>query len=181
MNPNDQLLLNRLKAGDVTAFTQLVSQYRRWMVYIAYTLLEDETEAHDVVQDFFMDCWEKQLFTNVTISLKSFLHCAMKNRCLNRLRDEALRRKKLKVLLQQAAELPLQPAEISDFWERVLQVIEQVPPASAQVFRYTYFDGMNRKEVALQLGISPSTVKHQLARSLRIVRNLLLRSHQLHY
>ncbi|HEY8916362.1 MAG TPA: sigma-70 family RNA polymerase sigma factor [Chitinophaga sp.] len=181
MNPNDQYLLNQLKAGDVTAFTQLVDKYRRWMVYIAYTVLEDETEAHDIVQDFFMDCWEKQLFMNVSISLKSFLHCAMKNRCLNRLRDEALRRKKLKLLLQQATELPLQPAENSDFWERVLQVVEQVPPASAQVFRYTYFDGMNRKEVALQLGISPSTVKHQLARSLRIVRNLLLRSPQLNY
>jgi RNA polymerase sigma-70 factor (ECF subfamily) len=180
MNANDQLLLNRLKAGDATAFAQLFGLYRRWLVYVAYKVLEDETEAHDIVQDFFMDCWEKQLFTTVTISLKSFLHCAIKNRCLNRLRDEALRRKKLKVLLQQEARRPLQPAENSDFWERVLQVIERVPPMSARVFRHTYFDGMNRKEVALRLGISPSTVKHQLARSLRIVRNLL-GSPQLNY
>jgi DNA-directed RNA polymerase specialized sigma24 family protein len=46
---------------------------------------------------------------------------------------------------------------------------------SAKVFQLTYVSGFNRKEVAELMGISPSTVKHQLARSLRILRGLLER------
>jgi RNA polymerase sigma-70 factor (ECF subfamily) len=173
MNANDQLLLNQLKAGDMTAFAEVFRLYRRWLTYVAYTFLEDETEAQDLVQDFFMDCWEKGLFNNVTVSLKSFLHCAIRNRSLNRLRDSALRRKKLHLLLQATAAAPPDTTEPNEFWEQLEQAVQQVPPMSARVFKLTYFSGMKRKEVALSLGISPSTVKHQLARSLRIVRSLL--------
>jgi len=63
--------------------------------------------------------------------------------------------------------------EKSELWEHLMMVIHKVPPMSAKVFQLTYGSGLNRKEVAAQLGISPSTVKHQLARSLRIIRGLL--------
>jgi len=174
MNQNDQQLLNQLQAGDDRAFTQLFSQYRRWLVCMAYSVLEDETEAHDLVQDFFMDCWERKLFCNVHASLKSFLHSAIRNRCLNRLRDEALRKKKLKQLSGSDTELPNRAAaEERALWDTVNGMIRKVAPASAQVFWLTYGSGMNRQEVALQLGISPSTVKHQLARAVRILRGSL--------
>jgi RNA polymerase sigma-70 factor (ECF subfamily) len=175
MNTNDQLLLDRLQAGDDSAFTQLFRLYRRWLVYIALTVLEDETEAHDTVQDFFMDCWEKKLFTSVNISLKSFLHCSIRNRCLNKLRNEALRKKKLKKLLSGEEVLTGDFIENSELWDRLMLVIHKVPPMSARVFQLTYGSGMNRKEVATIMGISPSTVKHQLARALRILRGLLER------
>jgi len=173
MNANDQALLNRLQSGDDSAFTQLFRLYRRWLVYVALTVLEDETEAHDTVQDFFMDCWERKLFTNVNVSLKSFLHCAIRNRCLNKLRNEALRKRKLQKLLHGEETLSEHSMEKSELWEHLMMVIHKVPPMSAKVFQLTYESGMNRKEVAAQLGISPSTVKHQLARSLRIIRGLL--------
>lgn len=172
MNKDDQLLLNRLQEGDDTAFTQLFKLYRRWLVYVALTVLEDETEAHDTVQDFFMDCWERKLFANVNVSLKSFLHCAIRNRCLNKLRNEALRKKKLKQLINGEEHSDGQ-AEPNELWDRLSLVLPKVPPMSARVFQLTYLSGFNRKEVAALMGISPSTVKHQLARSLRILRSLL--------
>lgn len=175
MNTNDQLLLNRLQAGDDSAFTQLFRLYRRWLVYVALTVLEDETEAHDTVQDFFMDCWERKLFTNVNVSLKSFLHCSIRNRCLNKLRNEALRKRKLKRLLTGEAELPDNFLENSELWDQLTRALPKVPPMSAKVFQLTYVSGFNRKEVAALMGISPSTVKHQLARSLRILRGLMER------
>ena len=175
MNTNDQLLLNRLQKGDDTAFTQLFSLYRRWLVYVALTVLEDETEAHDIVQDFFMDCWERKLFVNVNVSLKSFLYCAIRNRCLNKLRNEALRKKKLKQLHNNEEGSSGGQPESHDLWDHLSLVLPKVPPMSAKVFQLTYVSGFNRKEVAELMGISPSTVKHQLARSLRILRGLLER------
>jgi RNA polymerase sigma-70 factor (ECF subfamily) len=172
MNTNDQLLLNRLQEGDDSAFAQLFKLYRRWLVYVALTVLEDETEAHDTVQDFFMDCWERKLFTKVNVSLKSFLHCAIRNRCLNKLRNEALRKKKLKRLVSGEEMAGGQP-EPNELLDQLSLVLPKVPPMSAKVFQLTYLSGFNRKEVAELMGISPSTVKHQLARSLRILRGLL--------
>ncbi len=173
MNTNDQLLLDRLQAGDDSAFTQLFSLYRRWLVYVALNVLENETEAHDMVQDFFMDCWERKLFSHVNVSLKSFLHCSIRNRCLNRLRDEALRKKKLKQLSGGVVAATGNTTEQRDLWDCVTNMIHNVAPMSAKVFWLTYESGMNRKEVALKLGISPSTVKHQLARAVRILRGSL--------
>jgi len=174
MNTNDQLLLNRLQNGDDTAFAQLFQLYRRWLVYVALTILDNETEAHDTVQDFFMDCWERKLFTNVNVSLKSFLHCSIRNRCLNKLRNEALRKKKMKKLLN-GEETAGEQTEQNELWDHLSLVLPRVPPMSAKVFQLTYVSGFNRKEVAELMGISPSTVKHQLARSLRILRGLLER------
>ncbi|WP_298738348.1 sigma-70 family RNA polymerase sigma factor [uncultured Chitinophaga sp.] len=175
MNTNDQLLLNRLQNGDDTAFAQLFELYRRWLVYVALTMLDDETEAHDTVQDFFMDCWERKLFTSVNVSLKSFLHCSIRNRCLNKLRNEALRKKKLKKLLVGEETSAGYEEQHDELWDQLSLVLPKVPPMSAKVFQLTYVSGFTRKEVAELMGISPSTVKHQLARALRILRGLLER------
>ena len=120
-----------------------------------------------------MDCWERKLFANVNVSLKSFLHCAIRNRCLNKLRNEALRKKKMKMILNE--ETAGDQADHNELWDHLSLVLPKVPPMSAKVFQLTYVSGFNRKEVAELMGISPSTVKHQLARSLRILRGLLER------
>jgi len=65
--------------------------------------------------------------------------------------------------------------EQNELWDHLSLVLPKVPPMSAKVFQLTYVSGFNRKEVAELMGISPSTVKHQLARSLRILRGLLER------
>lgn len=173
MNVNDQILLDRLKAQDAGAFTELFKQYRKWLLVVALTILDDENEAKDLVQEFFIDLWEKRLYEKIDTSLKSFLYTSIRNRSLNKIKKEAVRKKRLDRIPPAGQTLPGNFMEDQELRRQINTAIEKVPPESAKVFRLTYLEQKNRNEVAQTMGISPSTVKHQLARAIRILRERL--------
>ncbi len=71
-------------------------------------------------------------------------------------------------------EIPLEMRE----WQRQISwslnmAISKIPPLSARVFELSYIQHKTRLEVALEMGVSPHTVKNQLVRAMKILRNQL--------
>jgi len=54
----DQLLVERARAGERAAFDELVSKYQRRLMRLLARLLNDQTEAEDVVQDTFIKAYK---------------------------------------------------------------------------------------------------------------------------
>ena len=47
--------------------------------------------ARDLVQDLFLSIYESRRSISIQTSLKSYLYSAVKNRCLNHIRHQAVR------------------------------------------------------------------------------------------
>ncbi|HEY0611469.1 MAG TPA: sigma factor [Chitinophaga sp.] len=67
---DDVMLLAQLRAGDPEAFEILFNRYFKLLWMEAYARLDDADEAEDIVQEFFMEFWERQLYLGIQQSPK---------------------------------------------------------------------------------------------------------------
>jgi DNA-directed RNA polymerase specialized sigma24 family protein len=78
---NDKQLLRRLRTGDPNALNDAYRQYRVWLLVVASSHITDEAAAKATVEDFFIDCWDNDLFKHVRVPLRTFLFKALTERC----------------------------------------------------------------------------------------------------
>lgn len=172
---NDITLLEKLKAGDQQAFDHLYVTYRHWLFISAMTILRNEASAEELVQEFFIDFWQRRLYHNIdartSSSLRNFLFVSIKNRCLNQLSKDKTRKNRLdQFFLSEDFMPPENRLENEELGNRLEHAIAQLPPRQCEVFKMAYLFQKTRKEIAIEMNISEETVKKQLSLALKTLR-----------
>jgi len=179
----DSILLEQLKTGSEQAFEEFYAKYRKYLMVVAVSLLNDEMEAQDLVQEFFIDFWQKQLFNKIDPAyskgegdlMKNYIHRIVYNRCMDRISQRKSLQQKIDDMPAPDISCPPENRMEALEWQRQLSytlqaAIAKVPPLSARVFELSYIHRKSRHEIAAQMGVSPHTVKNQLVRAVRILR-----------
>ncbi|WP_341841054.1 RNA polymerase sigma-70 factor [Chitinophaga caseinilytica] len=157
--------------------------YRKWLLIAATAILQHEQEAEELVQEFFIDCWEQRLVLRIPATsrdaIRNYLFISIRNRCLNRMAVNDTRRRRLAMLTgllddYQAPENRLESRELGRSLE---DAIEQLPPRQGSVFRSAYQHDKSRREIAVEMNISEKTVKKQMQLALKNLRTLLRHLH----
>ncbi len=154
---NRILLLNE---GDRRAFHSIFDEWYEHMCFFANKILDDQTASEDIVQESFIGLWENRTKIETEQHLKAFLYRVIRNKSLNFLRHEEIKRK-------YAAEVPLE-IESDDFFVRIVieeevkrilfETREQLTPKCKEVFDLAII-GYKNEEIVEELGISINTVK----------------------
>src|SRR3546814_16434916 len=101
---NDIDLLKQLQERRPGAFDYMYHQYRHWLFLAAVSFLHSEAEAEEVVQEFLIDFWQKEMYERIIAqqdkSLKTFLNVRFRNRCLNCMAQDGTRNKRYRALLK---------------------------------------------------------------------------------
>ena len=173
----DYHLLEQLKAGNTHAFAAVYQMHRKWLSVVALFILEDEAEVQDLIQEVFIDFWDKKRFIQIgpPYNIKAYLHQSVRNRCLDKARRKKVTRKRMENLTAFYEPLcfPENRLENQELRLQLNNAIQQIPPLSAQVFHLTYLEHKTRNEIAMEMGISPNTVRNQLVRAVKILRGKL--------
>ena len=172
---NESLLLQKLKAGDQTAFDKLFRQYYKYLVVVAYKYIKDDHLSKDLVQEVFMDLWKRRETISIEQSLKFFLRRAVINRSL------ATIRKNSRISLEEDAGLnvPTRTNETESAYQmkELNEVLEsayaKLPARCLEVFKLSRHEGLSHKEIAAKLDISTKTIENQMTKALKIIRAAL--------
>ena len=173
---NDVEIWQRIKDRDPLAFEHIYVTYRKWLTIVAEGILQDGTEAEDLVQKFFIDLWQKEeIKTSQPMgSLKSFLFISIRNRCFNKIKSDEVRRRRFDSLcLPVGYELPANLIEHKELRKQLNEAIDQLPDIRAKVFQMGYLHQRSRRQIANLLGVSEATVKTHMALALKDGRFLL--------
>ncbi len=132
---------------------RLFKQHYAKMQRVARTLLYDEQDSEDVVSDIF-----ESLLNGQTVLLpdteERYLLTAVRNRCLKRLRHEAIKRD---VEYEMSAE-GLEDERLTDIVEFV---VSHMTAQEQRIFHLRFTDGYRYEEIAVAEGISRVAVwKH---------------------
>ena len=167
---NDTQLMELLTMGDKEALELLFKKYYKLLIVSAFYILKDEMEAEDMVQAFFVDFWERQLFNNINSSLKAYLTTAIRNRCLKEIEKEAMRQKRLADYQYTISEVE----EEQELTGREINVEEILADLSVQRFQavtLVHYQNKKYKEAAYEMGISINSLKTHLKLAIKTMRD----------
>ncbi|MFT3823889.1 MAG: RNA polymerase sigma-70 factor [Chitinophagaceae bacterium] len=167
-NLDDNSLVHLLKANDNEAFAEIYRRFWKKLFTVAAHKLQHLAEAEEVVQDIFLDLWNRRDALHISHSLGTYLAAAVKYKVLNVL---AKRSQQLKYA--QHAALHVSEADVStEQWlqfeelrERLEKLVAELPEKCQLVFRLSREKGLSQKEIAATLNISEKTVEAHLARA----------------
>ncbi len=136
----------------------------------AWGYLRDESAAEDIVQDVFVRAIEQDVDAR---DARAWLYRAVRNLCLNRLRDGARRGEGRLVTAFDAADprtgalTRLIGAERGD---AVNEWLARLSSEHQEVLRLRYAEDLSRADIAAVLEIPPSLVKTRLYEGVRRLR-----------
>ena len=175
MDREENLILNRIKKRDKETFKVLYENYFAKMVLFSESYLYNEEEARDLVQDLFFYLWDHAETLQVTTSIKAYLFTSVRNRCLNVLRGRKIRDehndKLFEAQLFSGTEDVVIDEEVS---QRLQEALNALPDKCREIILLKIVDGKKNKEIAEQLGIAETTVKTQVQRAYRMLREKLI-------
>lgn len=159
-----RLLVERAKAGDRTAFEDLVQRNQGWVTGCAVVLLGDYQLAEDAVQEAFAAAHASLRTLDEPEAFPGWLKSIVRHTCIRVLRKH---RPNL-VSLDLAADLPSdQPepewfAEAAERRHEVLAALATLPDEQCQVVLLHYWREYSHREIAALLGIAVTTVNNRL-------------------
>lgn len=173
---SDQELVHLLQSGNEAAFTELYNRYWDKLFAIAAHKLQNLAEAEEVVQDIYLELWNRRAGLQITTSLPAYLSTAVKFKVINIL---ALRHRRLRYqehAVQSAAAGDLSTEQWLRFGElqsRLAALVNELPDKCRLVFRLSREEGLSHKEIAATIGVAEKTVEAHLSRALRTLRTQL--------
>lgn len=182
---DDADLVRRAIARDGSAFRTIMERYNRRLYRIARSILRNDAEAEDAVQDTYINAFTHLESFRGDSSLATWLSRIAINEAIGR-----LRRQRPSVTLDtvdptrteaQIIRFPQMTAtsdpEQSMAQREILQLVERATDNLPEEFRTVFItrviEGMNVEETADLLGIKPETVKTRLHRARKLVREQL--------
>ncbi len=169
----DAALLDRIVAGDETAFSALVDRHYSLVFRLSARVLGNAADAEDVTQEAFVKLWRNPPELRNQAALKGWLVRVARNLAIDRLR-------RARNTSDSELELLVDPSTAPDGHLRHGQAADEVSAALAQLperqrtaLQLTYFEALGNQETASIMDVSVEAVESLLSRARRSLRTML--------
>ena len=158
-------LIEEAKNKNSDAFDQLMKTQLQKMYRIAISMLQNEEDAADAIQETVLRCWQKIGQLKNDEYFQTWLIRILINQCKDILRD----RKKL-VFIEEIPEIAHEDIYFSNEWKEVLRRLNE---KNRIVMELYYVDGFSTKEIAEMLHISDMSVRSRMTRGRKQLEQIL--------
>lgn len=164
---NDSELLDLVKSNDRAAFTEIYNRYWEKMVMVAFVKLQSDFDAEEVVQDLFIDIWERRAGIQIRNSFHTYISGALKYKIYTFIAKRKRERNKLAQLnfadtCNNTEEWLSYEALRDDLEKAVLEL----PEKCRLVFRLSREGGFSNREIAETLQVSKKAIEKHLTKAL---------------
>ena len=171
----DQNILELFDADREAGTAALLKTYTGLLWSICARRLDDEEDIKECVNDVFVEfVMKRERFDPAAGTLKQYL-CTIADRRAIDLQRKNWRRNKSEIAAQQNK---VSAQEASEFYglskEDLETALSRLNPASEQIIRMKYYEGMTYQEIAARLGVNYETVRKRGQRGLKELWRLLI-------
>lgn len=171
---DDELLAERVRAGDAAAFDTLVERHMRRAFAVAYRLLGHKEDAEDLVQDAFLAALEKIDTFQAGRRFAPWFYRILVNRGLNSRKARALRTTdELPEAVAAPGVSPLRSAEQAELREHLAAAMDALPPRQRAAVQLFELEGFSSTEIAEIMSLSNGTVRWHLHQARQVLRDVL--------
>lgn len=171
-------LISGAQAGDRGAFTRLAELVQRRVRGWAASFTDDSDDADDVTQDVLILVHRRLPQFEGKSRFSTWLYTITRNVALDRRRRVKRRERRL-----EAMDAPIGFVEIREEFDEatltalVLRYFDELPARQREVFELSDIQGLSAPEVADRLGMKAVTVRANLFKARRTIRQRMLEHH----
>jgi RNA polymerase sigma-70 factor (ECF subfamily) len=157
-------------------FEALFKAHYKALYAYACTILRDEDQADDTVQNVFFKLWQKKEDLAHIQSVKAYLYRSVYNESMN-----YIKRQQLKTAHQEYSRQSGSHTEAlaghkligKELEQKIAAALRLLPEQCRTIFQMSRFQDLKYKEIAEHLNISVKTVENQMGKALKIMRTQL--------
>lgn len=180
---NDIPLLKAVKAGDVSAFAQIIDKYQHMAFTLAMGIVKNKEEAEEVAQDAFFKAYKSLDSFKGDANFSTWLYRIIYNTAISKIRGRKpvsadLESKEVAQFEMNYAESNMHQLEKQDRKKILKKALARLKEEDAFIVLLYYYKDNSIDEITEATGLSASNVKVKLHRGRKQLQkelNLLLR------
>ncbi|MFD1165729.1 RNA polymerase sigma factor [Sphingobacterium daejeonense] len=175
-NTYSDIELQELMAKDNPIVLKIfMHRYEEQVYQFVLKFLKSPQLAEEVTQDIFLKLWETRNSPEKIQSIAKWLYTVARNRSLNLIKQNQCRLLRENYFAMQISnELDGEDEIIlRDYQNAINSLLESLPSKRKEIYMLKSISGLTNEEIALQLNISPHTVKNQLTKSYSSIKKLI--------
>lgn len=162
LNFTDEELLDLIKTEDKYAFSELYNRYKKPLVSLALSKIDNEA-VEDIVHDLFVKIWTNRDQIQINLQFKAYIYRALRNKILDFIAHQSHERKYLDSLIEYHTNYQ----DSTDYHIREKQFLLEL---DRLMFKYNHNDkeilnlrmqGYSNNEIAEQLGLSEKPIRNR--------------------
>lgn len=141
----------------------------------AYTILKNDADAEEMVQNVFYKLWEKKGRIGELQSVLAYLYRAVHNECMNLIKHHKVKNTYQEHVVHQGdmEQQAHDSAEVKELEARIHATLQDLPEQCRTIFQMSRFEELKYREIADKLGLSVKTIENQMGKALKILRTKL--------
>ncbi len=149
-------LIKRAKEKDADAFDLLMRPQLQRMYRIAISMLENEEDAADAIQETVLKCWQKVGQLKNEEYFQTWLTRILINQC-----KDILKTRTKYVLVEEMPEVEYEETYETNDWKTILNHLDEKYRIVLELY---YVEGFSTKEIAKLLHIKDVNVRSRMSR-----------------
>lgn len=162
-------------------FGKLFLRFKDKYISIACSFTRDRAAAEDIVTESFTAFWNGRANIELKSLPEAYILQTVRNRCLNYMRDKAVRMRVEEHLQEESVQAIEAEADILSqedlgflFEEEVAAIfrgfMSTIPELTRNIFMDSRFEGLTYNEIAKKYGVTPRKVKRDIQKVLEKMR-----------
>jgi RNA polymerase sigma-70 factor (ECF subfamily) len=177
----DKDAIRRIAAGDPDALGELYDRHARPVYSLAIRIVDDATEAEDVVQEVFAQAWRQAgRFDAARGAVGAWLLNITRSRAIDRLRARRAKPQATPTLTEKPVDQLIDPSETqerlivtAETAARVRAALGRLPLLQRLAIELAFYEGLTHQEIAERLEEPLGTVKTRIRLGLMKLREAL--------
>ena len=176
----DSELLRRIAGGDRAAFAEFYDLYSSLFFSLAVKILNDQKEAEDVLQDVFVQVWEKAGTYDPKLGkASSWAMTFIRNKAIDRIRASQRRSQLVENALAAAPATEIEAPSANESVcgrekaDLIRSAVTGLPAEQRQAIELAFFIGLTQNEISERLREPLGTVKARIRRGMLKLREKL--------
>jgi len=178
---DDEILIDQIKSGDLTAFDEFVRRYNRQIYHLAFRMTGNHEDAEDISQEVFVRAFKAIPNWKPKASLYTWLRTVTMNLCIDYHRAKSRRQTQslddkdafISNISADTSYDPLKDIQTSELGNRILMAAEKLSSQQRKAFMLCHYGEVPLKEAADIMGCAVGTIKAHLSRATAKMRDLL--------
>ncbi len=167
--------INQISA-DPAQFENVFKTHFQNLHAYANTIVRDDDDAEEIVQNVFYKLWEKRAQIKIDQSLSAYLYRSVYYESLNFLKHAKVKENFRADAVSSAGQVtnPTDNLILKELRAKIESAVNDLPEQCRTVFQMSRYEGLRYREISDKLGISVKTVENHLGKALKVLRSKLL-------